>query len=587
MRYGLRCKPFFVSCSEGGLELLHAAANQPCIVQSDLTVLLETEHPLSQEAKELLFHIAELVKSPANIHTYRITTLSLWNAASAGMTSEVVIQELRRFAKWDVPAKVQQQIKLWIGRYGRLKIELHGEDLLLIAMHDSIIDEFIEERSIQTYIEKRLDSMTIRLKRHARGLMKQELTRLGYPVLDAIGFHEGKSLPFGFNRGQELSRPFALRPYQEQAVQAFKGEDGGGYGGSGVVVLPCGAGKTVVGMGVMEQFQCETLILTTNVTSVRQWKAEIMSKTSLTEEDIGEYTGSSKVVKPVTIATYQILTHRKQKADPFVHMQLFLERDWGLIVYDEVHLLPAPVFRATADIQATRRLGLTATLIREDGCEKDVFSLIGPKRYEMPWKELEHQGWIATVNCSEIRVPLYAPNQELYWRADAKSKFRIAGENPAKMDVIRRLLEQHEGKPTLIIGQYLDQLGEIAAELQAPLMTGTTPQAKRQELYDGFKRGEIPLLVVSKIANFAVDLPDAAVAIQVSGSYGSRQEEAQRLGRILRPKVGENTAYFYTLVSGDTKEQEFALKRQLFLVEQGYSYDIQNISRVTKEAAAT
>lgn len=562
-------------------------ANGPCIVQSDFTVLLETEHTASKQARELLFRIAELLKSPANIHTYRITPLSLWNAAAGGMQASDVLAQLQHYAKWDVPVKVTQQIKQWMERYGNLKLEYIDDELILSAKQTSMIEEFIEDKSIQPFIEEKLNDATLRLKKHARGLVKQELTRLGYPVLDMIGYHEGKELHLDFVTSEASNKAFTLRDYQRQAVTAFEGEGGDGYGGSGVVVLPCGAGKTVVGIGVMKEFQCETLILTTNVTSVRQWMVEVLSKTTLREEDIGEYTGSVKAVKPVTIATYQILTHRKQKSDDFVHMQLFNERDWGLIIYDEVHLLPAPVFRATADIQATRRLGLTATLVREDGCEKDVFSLIGPKRYELPWKDLESQGWIATVNCCEIQVPLVTPQLEQYWHADAKSKFRIAGENPAKIQVIRNVLQEHQGLPTLIIGQYLDQLATIAEELQAPLMTGTTPQAKRQELYDQFKRGDIRLLVVSKIANFAVDLPDAAVAIQVSGSYGSRQEEAQRLGRILRPKTGENTAYFYTIVSSHTKEQEFALKRQLFLIEQGYTYSVRHIDPPTKEVAVT
>lgn len=560
-------------------------SNRPIIVQSDGTVLLETAHEASLAGRELLFQIAELLKSPADIHTYRITPLSLWNAAASGLQAGHIVAELTRLSKWDIPLKVVQQIETVMSRYGALKLMQTGEDVFLVATQAGLIEQFIHEAAIRSLIADDRELSRVQIRPAARGLIKQELLRLGFPVIDTIGYHEGKSLPMALGLGDD-KQPFALRSYQTQAVQAFQGDAEGGYGGSGVVVLPCGAGKTIVGIGAMTALQCETLILTTNVTSVQQWTAEIASKTTLSSDDIGEYTGMSKSVKPVTIATYQILTHRKHKADDFAHMRLFNERDWGLIIYDEVHLLPAPVFRATADIQATRRLGLTATLVREDGCERDVFSLIGPKRYELPWKELEQQGWIAAVQCCEVRIPLRSPQLEQYWHADAKSKFRIAGENPDKVKLIRELLAQHEGRPTLIIGQYLDQLNAIAEELGVPVMTGTTPQRTRQLLYDQFRRGERQLLVVSKIANFAVDLPDAAVAIQVSGSYGSRQEEAQRLGRILRPKAGgDNTAYFYTLVTANTKEQEFAMKRQLFLIEQGYTYQIREAGASTLEVA--
>jgi DNA excision repair protein ERCC-3 len=404
-----------------------------------------------------------------------------------------------------------------------------------------------------------------------RGRLKQELLRAGFPVLDLAGYHQGESLPIRLRTFTAGGRPFSLREYQRRAADAFY-QEGNAAGGSGVVVLPCGAGKTVVGIAVMARLNCATLILTSSATSVKQWKREILDKTELTEEQVGEYNGLRKEVLPVTIATYQILTHRRSKEEEFTHMALFNERDWGLIIYDEVHLLPAPVFRVTADIQATRRLGLTATLVREDGREEDVFSLIGPKRFDMPWRRLEAQGWIAGVNCSELRVPLAEDWLNRYWSSPPRERFRVAGENPAKLKVLSRLLEKHSGEPTLIIGQYLSQLRRISDLTGAPMISGETPFDERERLYERFKQGMERLLVVSRVANFAVDLPDAGVAIQVSGSFGSRQEEAQRLGRVLRPKNGRNEAFFYTLVSIGTKEEEFSEKRQLFLVEQGYRY---------------
>ncbi len=401
--------------------------------------------------------------------------------------------------------------------------------------------------------------------------MKQELVKLGFPVEDLAGYSRGESLPIQLRSDAAGTGAFALRDYQRSAVDSFYRE-GSMQGGSGVLVLPCGAGKTVIGIAAMGKLSCATLILTTNSTSVKQWKREILDKTDLTEDMVGEYTGLQKEVRPVTIATYQILTYRKSKNESFVHMDLFNKRDWGLIVYDEVHLLPAPVFRVTADIQATRRLGLTATLIREDGREEDVFSLVGPKRYEMPWKTLESQGWIASVECVELRVPLPPAEMEAYRSAAERERMRIASNNRAKLDVVDGLLRKHEGEQVIVIGQYLEQLHKLAERTGAPMISGEMPHDKREALYHSFRSGEIPVLIVSKVANFAVDLPDAAVAIQVSGSFGSRQEEAQRLGRILRPKSGENKAYFYTIVSEDTKEQEFAMNRQLFLIEQGYNY---------------
>jgi DNA excision repair protein ERCC-3 len=435
--------------------------------------------------------------------------------------------------------------------------------LRAIAGYASLRRHFVTERG----------ERALQVRRESRGELKQELIKLGYPVSDLAGYHPGEPLRIGLKRELPDGRRFALRDYQEAAVEAFY-RGGSLHGGSGVLVLPCGAGKTIIGIAAMARLGCATLVLTSNVTSVRQWKREILEKTELTAEQVGEYSGEAKEVKPVTIATYQILTYRKGKEGPFAHIELFNLRDWGLIVYDEVHLLPAPVFRMTADIQATRRLGLTATLVREDGREEDVFSLIGPKRCELPWKQLERAGWIAAVTCIEVRAPLPAERRAAYAAAEARRQFRLAGENPAKLDVVRKLLERHKNEPTLIIGQYLGQLKLLSELTGAPVISGEVPHEERERLYAAFKGGSLRVLIVSKVANFAVDLPDASVAIQVSGSFGSRQEEAQRLGRILRPKPGENAAHFYSIVSRDTKEQEFAMKRQLFLVEQGYEYRI-------------
>lgn len=550
-----------------------------CIVQRDLTVLLEKEHPGFETARERLSHYAELVKSPAFYHTYRMTPLTLWDAASCGINADRVLDELASMARYGLPSGAAEDIRRWMGRYGQLKLRpVPGESDRLELEYDGAGDpRFLEQTAGKLTLPagtwNLMDERHLRLAASSRGYLKQELARLGYPVLDEAGYHQGRTLEFQLRQELAVARPFRLRPYQQEAVAAFTGK--ADDGGSGVVVLPCGAGKTVVGLAAMERFQCETLILTSNVTSVRQWIAELTSKTTLPAEAFGEYSGEKKQVKPVTVSTYQILTHRTRKEEGFKHMSLFNERDWGLIIYDEVHLLPAPIFRATADIQATRRLGLTATLIREDGCERDVFSLIGPKRYDVPWRTLEESGFIAQVDCQEIRVAMPEPQLDQYVQAEGREKFRIAAENPYKNEIVRRLLNRHRDRQVLIIGQYLDQLQSIARDLQVPLITGSTPQPERGRLYQAFREGELPVLAVSKVANFAVDLPDASVAIQISGSFGSRQEEAQRLGRILRPKQDGRRAYFYTLVSENTREQEFALRRQLFLLEQGYEYAVQ------------
>lgn len=548
--------------------------DRPLIVQSDFCILLESRHPAFDEVRKGLARFADLVKSPENLHTYRMSSLSLWNAAAAGMSAEEVMEFLEQWSKFGVPVSVKQDILRFIQRYGLVRMERLGEDLLLISEDVDVIKEMVSYKSLRSYGLCQVDSRTLRFSSVYRGLLKQELVKMGFPVEDLAGYSQGERLPIRLRTRANGERGFELRDYQESAVESFYRE-GSAHGGSGVLVLPCGAGKTVVGIAAMGRLSCATLILTTNSTSVRQWKREILEKTDMTDDMVGEYTGQQKEVRPITIATYQILTYRKSKDDLFVHMDLFNKRDWGLIVYDEVHLLPAPVFRVTADIQATRRLGLTATLIREDGREEDVFSLVGPKRFEMPWKDLELQGWIASVECIELRVPMISDEMDIYRTADARQKMRCASMNSAKSAVVEKLLHKHEDEQILVIGQYLEQLHELARCTGIPLITGEMTHDRREELYSAFRRGELKALIVSKVANFAVDLPDAAVAIQISGSFGSRQEEAQRLGRILRPKTGNNKACFYTLVSENTKEQEFALNRQLFLIEQGYKYRIE------------
>ncbi|WP_334071785.1 MULTISPECIES: DNA repair helicase XPB [Paenibacillus] len=547
-----------------------------CIVQRDLTILLEKNHPGYEPARERLAIFAELVKSPAYYHTYRVTPLSLWNAAAAGMTAEEILEELRGLSRWELPGGVDEEIRMWVSRFGSLKLYRAEEPgrlcLEYVGGKEGLMTRLLKEKALAPYKLEPGNEYRCFLPQVWRGALKQSLARLGYPVLDEVGYHHGQSLPMALRDVTESGKSFVLRTYQKAGVDAFA--CGGDGGGSGVLVLPCGAGKTVIGLAAMAHFQSETLILTSNVTSVRQWIAEIRDKTTLPEGAVGEYSGEKKQVCPVTVSTYQILTHRSRKEDEFKHMSLFNQRDWGLIIYDEVHLLPAPVFRATADIQATRRLGLTATLVREDGCERDVFSLIGPKRYEVPWKALEERGFIAQVECREVRVSLPDSIRERYLSAEGREKYRIAAENPRKTEMVLKLVNRHAGRQILIIGQYLDQLREVAAALRVPLISGSMPQEERGQWFARFREGKIPVLAVSKVANFAVDLPDASVAIQISGSYGSRQEEAQRLGRILRPKQDGGGAYFYTLVSEETREQDFALRRQLFLIEQGYEYAV-------------
>ncbi|MEB3101260.1 DNA repair helicase XPB [Ferviditalea candida] len=556
--------------------------SRPLIVQRDCTVLLEVRNNQFAEARNLLSGIAYLVKSPLQLYTYRITPLSLWNAAAAGMKEHEIIEKLRSYSKLPLPGSVEAEIRKHMGRYGCIRLEPDGGRLRLACGNEDVMNQLLAFSSLSSYMS-RVDgsSLSLSVEPQFRGIVKRELTRLGFPVIDLAGYHDGESLPIRLRKFTSGGKPFQLRDYQLEAVEAFYRKDSV-YEGSGVLVLPCGAGKTVVGIAAMARLNTATLILTSSVTSVRQWKKELLDKTDLNEQTIGEYCGPSKTVRPVTIATYQILTHRKSSDDEFVHMKLFNERDWGLIIYDEVHLLPAPVFRVTAGIQATRRLGLTATLVREDGCEEDVFSLIGPKCYDVPWRQMEERQWISEAVCREIRVPFSGQSLEEYRRAGAREKHRIAGENPAKILAVQDLLRKHAGDRILIIGQYISQLEQLASELNAPLICGKVRHEQREAIYDRFNQGEIPVLVVSRVANFAVDLPDANVAIQVSGSFGSRQEEAQRLGRILRPKQGGNQSFFYSLVTLDSSEQEFSLKRQLFLVEQGYRYETKTVNEAAQ-----
>ena len=546
----------------------------PLIVQGDKTVLLEVNSDRYEAARDALSRFAELEKSPEHIHTYRITPLSLWNAAAAGESADVMIDALVDFGKYDLPENVRFDIREYVSRYGRLKLFKAADGRLLLNSDDvMLIAEIARHKKAQPYLQGGVDEHTLVVDATQRGHLKQALVQIGYPVEDLAGYQEGAPLEVHMRDITSHGQPFGLRKYQREAIDIFYA-GGSARGGSGVVVLPCGAGKTVVGLGALSGLQTATLILTTSTVAVRQWISEILDKTTLTAEEVGEYTGDVKQIRPVTISTYQIMTYRPRRSEEFPHFALFDERDWGLIIYDEVHLLPAPVFRVTAEIQSRRRLGLTATLVREDGHETDVFSLIGPKKYDVPWKELEKQGWIATAECHEIRIPLPESVRMDYAVAEEREKYRIAAENPAKIDVMTQLLHKHQEDNVLIIGQYIDQLEAIARATGAPIITGKTPTREREKLYEAFRSGRDRLLIVSKVANFAIDLPDANVAIQVSGTFGSRQEEAQRLGRILRPKRNGLLAHFYSLVSRDTRDQEFASKRQLFLTEQGYHYDI-------------
>ena len=534
----------------------------PLIVQSDKTILLEVDHPSASEARRAIAPFAELERSPEHIHTYRLTPLGLWNARAAGHDAEQVVDALLTHSRYAVPHALLVDVAETMGRYGRLRLDKHpGHGLVLSSTDRPVLEEVLRAKKVAGMLGARIDEDTVVVHPSERGNLKQALLKLGWPAEDFAGYVDGEAHDIALVQDE-----WELRPYQAEAAESFW------HGGSGVVVLPCGAGKTIVGAAAMGHAQATTLILVTNTVSARQWKDELVRRTSLTPDEIGEYSGAVKEVRPVTIATYQVLTTKRKGVYP--HLELLDARDWGLIVYDEVHLLPAPIFRMTADLQARRRLGLTATLVREDGREGEVFSLIGPKRYDAPWKDIEQQGYIAPANCVEVRVSLPEGERLAYATADPEERYRLASCTHAKVDVVRRLIKQHAGQPTLVIGQYIDQLDELGELLGAPVIKGETTVTERQRLFDAFRAGELELLVVSKVANFSIDLPSAEVAVQVSGSFGSRQEEAQRLGRLLRPKSAGKTAHFYTVVSRDTVDADFAQNRQRFLAEQGYAYRI-------------
>jgi len=551
-----------------------AEPTAPLIVQTDRTILLDTSAPAYAEARDALCRFAELEKSPEHFHTYRLTSLSVWNAAAAGMRVEDMEGALLRFARYDVPRNVLHFLRDTVRRYGQVRLVRDGDRLFLESEDAAVLHLAWNSKVARQHFRERVGQTRIEVDPAMRGHVKQSMIRLGFPVEDLAGYVEGGRLDLRLRETARSGKGLHLRPYQEEAVAVFHA-NGTARGGSGVVVLPCGAGKTLVGIGAMVRLGRKALVLTTSLTAVRQWRQELLDKTDLPPESVGEYTGEVKEVRPVTLTTYQILTYRRSRTEGFVHFDLFRASDWGLIVYDEVHLLPAPVFRVTAEIQATRRLGLTATLVREDGKEDDVFTLIGPKLYDVPWKVLERQGWIAEAECTEVRVPLDPDLRFRYAGAGRRDAFRMASENPAKLEVLRAVLRRHRADKVLVIGQYLDQIERYAKEVRGPLITGRTPNRDRERLYGAFRRGEVPVLLVSKGGNFAIDLPDANVLVQVSGTFGSRQEEAQRLGRVLRPKSDGSRAHFYTLVTRDSLEQDpFAEKRQRFLTEQGYAYAI-------------
>ncbi|WP_313818497.1 DNA repair helicase XPB [Citricoccus sp.] len=562
-------------------------ADGPLIVQSDQTVLLEVDHPQATEARHALASFAELERAPEHVHTYRISNLGLWNARAAGVDAERVLDVLLTYSRYPVPHALLLGIDDTMSRYGRLRLEndpVHG--LVMRTDDYPVLEEVLHAKKTAEMFGPRINGETVVVHAASRGQLKQQLLKLGWPAEDLAGYVDGTPYPIGLTEVPETgevldggpaggppAQPWRLRPYQRLAVENFWA------GGSGVVVLPCGAGKTLVGAGAMATANATTLILVTNTVSARQWKAELLRRTTLTEAEIGEYSGSVKEVRPVTIATYQVLTLKRGGLYP--HLELVNGHDWGLIIYDEVHLLPAPIFRMTADLQARRRLGLTATLVREDGRESEVFSLIGPKRYDAPWKDIEAQGHIAPAECVEVRVELPRDERLAYAMAEDADKYRLCSSSDIKLPVVRSLVARHSGEQVLVIGQYLDQLAELGELLEAPVLTGATSVAERQRLFGDFREGRIRVLVVSKVANFSIDLPEASVAVQVSGSYGSRQEEAQRLGRLLRPKEDGKSAHFYTVVSRDTLDQEYAQKRQRFLAEQGYAYTILDAGDLT------
>lgn len=571
-------------------------ADNPLIVQSDRTLLLDVHAPRADECRNALIPFAELERSPEHLHTYRLTPLSLWNAASSGFTSRQAVEVLKEFARYDVPQSVSAWIEETADRFGKLRLVpgpkqtvngVEDENLYLVSTSPYVYKEISSNPFAKKFLipcdyeepEVKVTELTENEKKFCfmihltdRGTVKQDLLKLGWPVKDDVPLADGEPLEIKLRETTTVTeKEFTLRSYQKEAAVSLVGDKGPGTG-FGTIVLPCGAGKTIVGMEIMSLLQTNTLIITTNISAVHQWIDELVDKTNLNREDIAEYTGEEKTIKPVTVATYQILTWRPDKEGPYPHFSLFRKRNWGLIIYDEVHMLPAPVFRVAAELQAVRRVGLTATLVREDGCEGYVFSLVGPKRFDVPWKELEHSGWIAKAECIEVRLDMTEEKQLDYAVAGAREKHRIASENEIKVQITKELVERYPEDKILVIGQYLSQLDVLAKELNAPILTGKTPTAERDVIYNDFRAGKIHVLVVSKVANFAIDLPDASMAIQVSGTFGSRQEEAQRLGRILRPK--ERTSHFFTLISRNTVEEDFGSNRQKFLAEQGYSYRI-------------
>ena len=555
------------------MQMTEYTVDNPLIVQSDRTILLDLHSPRADAAREKLAHFSELIKSPEHVHTFRLTPLSIWNACAAGMAVADMIETLTGFSKYPPPEFILADLKDLAGRYGRVTLTKNNRHLELSIQDLATAELFLRDKKIAPLIEKRLAPLCFRVSPAHRGLLKQALVEAGYPADDQAGFKDGESLGINLAQTTRTGNAFHIRDYQRDAVQAFY-RSKRNLGGSGVVCLPCGAGKTIVGIGAMAELKQTTLILSTNLTSVKQWRRELLDKTDISDDMIAEYTGQQKQVGPITLSTYQILTWRKHREAEFPHFELFYARPWGLIIYDEVHLLPAPVFRITAELQARRRLGLTATLIREDGREEDVFALIGPKRYDVPWRILEAEGWIADAVCTEIRVPMTESLRMAYALSSRRKQFRVAAENPDKLDAVRDILGSYPDNRVLIIGEYINQLREISDALGFNLINGKTPPEKREELYSLFREGRIRHLVLSRVGNFALDLPDADVLIQVSGMFGSRQEEAQRLGRILRPKKDGRQARFFTLVSEHTREEEYARNRQLFLTEQGYSYEL-------------
>jgi DNA excision repair protein ERCC-3 len=534
----------------------------PLVVQSDRTLLLEVDHPEADPCRIAIAPFAELERAPEHIHTYRLTPLGLWNARAAGHDAEQVVDTLLTYSRYPVPNALLVDVAETMDRYGRLRIEKHPtHGLILVSSDRAVLTEVLRSTKIKGLIGSRIDEDSVVVHPSERGHLKQVLLKLGWPAEDLAGYVDGEAHAISLNQ-----RGWTLRPYQSQAADSFW------HGGSGVVVLPCGAGKTIVGCAAMARAGATTLILVTNTVAARQWRDELIKRTTLTADEIGEYSGAKKQIRPITVATYQVITTKRGGIHP--HLELLDARDWGLIIYDEVHLLPAPVFRMTAGLQARRRLGLTATLVREDGREGDVFSLIGPKRYDAPWKDIEAQGYIAPADCIEVRVTLNEAERMAYAVAEPDQKYRLASTAESKTSVIVDLVSKHRGTPTLVIGQYVDQLSDLAARLDAPLITGDTTVRRREQLYESFRSGEIELLVVSKVANFSIDLPSAQIAVQVSGAFGSRQEEAQRLGRLLRPKSEGVTARLYAVVARDTVDTDFAAHRQRFLAEQGYGYRI-------------